>query len=75
MAAGNAAAVYAADAPAPIQSTYEINDVIYFDAGSDAFSSYPEEYLSDMLTNKSSQLGGFIDRGSVAGYSSGYLFP
>ena len=56
--AGSAATVYAADEPDPIKSIYEIDGVTYFDVGSVSFSSYPEQYLADMLDTRSDELGG-----------------
>ena len=56
--AGSAATVYAADEPDPINSIYEIDGVTYYDVGSANFSSYPEQYLADMLDTKSAELGG-----------------
>ena len=52
------AAVYAADAPAQIQSKYTVNGVTYFDVGSENFSGHKELYLCDMLGSTNSELDG-----------------
>ena len=48
--------VFAADEPAPIQDTYEVDGVTYFKFDSNAFETSPVQYQLDMLRTQTTKL-------------------
>ena len=52
--AGLGMPVLAADEPAPIQDTYEIDDVTYYNVGSRNFAVQPEKFYKDLIGGRSS---------------------